>query len=188
MKKLLKDGLLFKLLEKMDSEMADAAEAEGCDDCGEEKLHHGDFPRKPRGGSRRWNKRRSFCCAKKGCRKRKTPPSVRFLGRKVYAGVVVVLVSAMMHGLKPKRVELLREALNIDKRTLERWRTWWLENFADSRFWKSARARFVPRLIETILPLSLVDAFKAKLRAGMARLLEFISPITISARKGAAAM
>ena len=75
-----------------------------------------------------------------------------------------------------------------DKRTLERWRTWWLENFAGSRFWKSARARFVPRLNETVLPLSLVDAFKATVRGGMARLLEFISPITIPSRKGAAAM
>jgi hypothetical protein len=106
----------------------------------------------------------------------------------VYAAVVVVLVSAMMHGLKPKRVERLREALDIDRRTLERWRSWWLENFVGSKFWKRARAMFVPRLDESVVPLSLVDAFKAKLRAGMARLLEFISPITVPMRKGAAAM
>lgn len=186
MEKLQKDGLLFKLLEKMDSDMANAAEAEGCD-CGEPKLHHGDYPRKPRGGPG-WDTRYSFCCAKGDCRKRKTPPSVRFLGRKVYVGVVIVLVSAMMHGLKPKRVEQLREALGIRARTVERWRVWWLENFADSGFWKSARARFMPRLDEPLLPLSLVDAFHAKQRAGMARLLEFIAPITVPARKGAAAM
>jgi hypothetical protein len=106
----------------------------------------------------------------------------------VYVGVVVVLVSAMMHGLKPKRVEIMREALGIDKRTLERWRAWWLENFVGSRFWKSARARFLPRLDQTVLPLSLVEAFHAKRRDGLARLLEFISPITVPARKGAAAM
>ena len=188
MKKLLKDGVLFKLLEKVDSDMADAAEVEGCDACGEEKLHHGDFPRKPRGGSRRWNKRRGFCCAKKGCRKRKTPPSVRFLGRKVYVGVVVVLLSAMMHGLKPERVETLREALGIDRRTLARWRTWWLANFAYSPFWKGARARFMPRLDDSVMPLSLVDIFKAAGPEGMARLLEFISPVTVPARKGAVAM
>ena len=187
MEKLLKDGRLFKLLEKIDSDMAEKAAAEGCDHCGEEKLHRGDYERKPRGVPQ-WNKRYSFCCAKEGCRKRKTPPSVRFLGRKVYAGVVVVLVSAMMHGLKPRRVETLRLALNIDERTLERWRTWWLEDFAGSRFWKGARAFFMPRLDETVLPLPLVDAFNARRRAGMARLLEFISPITGPARKGAAAM
>ena len=187
MEKLAKDGRLFKLLEKADAEMAEVAEAEGCAHCGEPKLHHGDYPRKPRGGPQ-WDKRRSFCCAKKDCRKRKTPPSVRFLGRKVYAGLVIVLVSAMQHGLKPKRVEALREALGIDKRTLERWRDWWLENFTGSPFWKTARARFLPRLDEPLLPLSLVEAFNAKQRAGMARLLEFLAPITVPARKGAAAM
>lgn len=186
MEKLLKDRLLFKLLEKMDLGMAEAAKAEGCDDCGG-KLHCGDYPRKPCGGPG-WEERYSFCCAERGCRKRKTPPSARFLGRKVYAGFVVVLVSAMMHGLKPKRVEALREALGIDKRTLARWRAWWLENFADSPFWKSARALFTPRLNEKVLPLSIVEAFKAQARDGMARLLTFISPVTVPTRKGAAAM
>lgn len=186
MEKLLKDGRLFKLLEKVDADLAAEALAEGCDDCDGE-LHRGDYPRKPRGGPA-WDRRYSFCCAEEGCRKRKTPPSVRFLGRKVYVGVVVALVGAMLHGLKPQRVEQLRLRLGIDKRTLARWRTWWLENFADSRFWKKARARFMPRLDQTVLPLSLVDAFKAQLCAGMARLLEFISPITVPARKGAAAM
>ena len=187
MEKLLKDGRLFKLLEKADADLAEAAEAEGCAHCGEEKLHHGDYPRKPRGGGE-WDRRRSFCCARKDCRKRKTPPSVRFLGRKVYVGVVVVLVSAMMHGLKRKRVERLRDELGISERTLERWRAWWLEDFADSRFWKGARAFFMPRLEEAVLPLSLVDAFAANTREGMVRLLEFIAPITVPARKGAAAM
>ena len=187
MEKVLKDGRLFKLLEKMDSDMAAVVEGEGCEHCGEAKLHHGDYPRKPRGGPQ-WDKRYSFCCAKEGCRKRKTPPSVRFLGRKVYAGVVIVLVSAMRHGLKARRVKILRLALRINERTLSRWRAWWLEDFADSRFWKSARAFFTPRLDETLLPLSLVEAFRAKRRAGMARLMEFISPITVPARKGAAAM
>jgi len=186
MEKILKDGRLFKLLEKADSDMADAAKAEGCDDCGG-KLHRGDFERKPRGGPQ-WDSRYSFCCEEEDCRKRKTPPSVRFLGRKVYVGIVVVLVGAMMHGLKRKRVEQLRLALGVSERTIERWRAWWLENFAASRFWKSARARFMPRLDDTVLPLSLVNAFKAQWRDGMARLLEFISPITVPAREGAAAM
>jgi hypothetical protein len=187
MEKLLKDRCLFKLLEKADADLAEEAEAEGCDYCGDEKLHHGDYPRKPRGGPA-WDKRRSFCCAKEGCRKRKTPPSVRFLGRKVYVGGVVVLVSAMVHGLKRRRVERLRDELGISERTLERWRVWWLENFVGSRFWKSARARFMPRLDETLLPLTLVEAFTAKRREGLIRLLGFIVPITVPARKGVAAM
>jgi hypothetical protein len=40
------------------------------------------------------NHRFSFCCDRDGCRNRATPPSVRFLGRKVYLGAVVMLISA----------------------------------------------------------------------------------------------
>ena len=179
MEKLLKDGLLCKLLEKADDDLAEEARQGGCEHCAEEKLHRGDYRRQPLGGPG-WDRRRSFNCAKEGCRKRKTPPSVRFLGRKVYAGVVVVLVSAMMHGLKPKRVERLRQELGIDERTLERWRGWWLENFVQSGFWKGAKAQFMPRLDEDIAPLSLVEEFGAKRRDGMVKLLKFLSPITVS--------
>ena len=182
MEKLLKDGLLCKLLEKVDDDLAEEARQGGCEHCAEEKLHRGDYKRQPLGGPG-WDRRRSFNCAKEGCRKRKTPPSVRFLGRRVYAAVVVVLVSAMMHGLKPQRVERLRQELGIDRRTLKRWREWWLENFVQSGFWKGARARFMPRLDEEILPLSLVEAFGAKRRDGMVKLLMFLSPITSTSGK-----
>ena len=30
-----------------------------------------------------------YCCAEEDCRRRRTPESVRFLGRRVYAGLVV---------------------------------------------------------------------------------------------------
>jgi hypothetical protein len=36
---------------------------------------------------------------------------VRFLGRKVYAGVIVVLVSAMMHGPNEHRLKRLQQEL-----------------------------------------------------------------------------
>ena len=179
MERLLKDGRLRKLLEEVDDDLAEEARQGGCAHCAEEKLHRGDYKRQPLGGPG-WDKRRSFTCAKEGCRKRKTPPSVRFLGRRVYAGVVVVLVSAMMHGVSQKRVERLRQELGIDRRTLERWRAWWLEHFVQSGFWKGARARFMPRLDEEILPLSLADEFGAKQRDGMVNLLTFLSPISVS--------
>src|SRR6185436_12698674 len=87
--------------------------------------------------------RDSFCCDQDGCRKRHTPPSFRFLGRKVYWGLVVLLVSAMRHGINAQRVHALRESLGIDRRTLERWRVWWLEQFVQSTFWKAAQSRFL---------------------------------------------
>ena len=105
----------------------------------------------------------------------------------MYVGIVVVLVSAMMHGLAPHRVERLRQVLGIDVRTLKRWRTWWLENFAGSGFWKGARGRFRSPVDEKIMPLSLLEAFGAN-REGLLKLMEFLSPITVPHRNGVVAM
>ena len=58
-------------------------------------------------------KRFSFCCDQEGCRRRHTPPSVRFLGRRVYGGLVAVLIPALAHGLKPERVAQIRQALDL---------------------------------------------------------------------------
>jgi len=80
-----------------------------------------DFARKPLGGPQ-WERRYSFYCAEEDCRRRRTPESVRFLGRRVRAGLVIVLITAMIHGLKPARVRRIREASQIDSRTLKRWR------------------------------------------------------------------
>jgi len=120
----LADQQVYQLLEKVDGDLTEEARQQGCLLCGG-KLHRSDYDRKPR-GSPQWEMRFSLCCAKEGCRRRHTPPSVRFMGQRVYAGLVVVLVSAMIRGLKLERVELLREAVGIDRRTLERWHQWWL--------------------------------------------------------------
>lgn len=172
---------LIPLLEKCDSELAEKCRLEGCLLC-QAKLHRANYTRKPRS---RLNEsdcedvvRFSFCCERDGCRKRHTPPSVRFLGRKVYWGVRVVLIAAMRHGLKPERVKELCQSLEIDRRTLERWRAWWLEHFVQSPFWKIARARFSPRLCQEALPLSLCEAFRIDRRDRLLNLLKFLSPIT----------
>ena len=141
----LADQHLYQLLEKVDADLT-------------EKARPGGLPALRRqpctaaimtanlAAARNGTLRFSLCCAKEGCRRRHTPPSVRFMGRRVYAGLVVVLVSAMIHGLKPERVQRLREVLGIDRRTLERWRQWWLGLFVESSFWREARARFMPPL------------------------------------------
>jgi hypothetical protein len=175
----LADQQLHQLLEKVDSDLAEKVRENGCLHCSG-KLHRADYKRKPRGEPEEdkevW--RNSFCCDQDGCRKRHTPPSVRFLGRKVYCSMVVVLVSAMQHGLKPERVEALREALGVDRRTLERWRQWWLETFPCSSFWKIARARFSPPIAQGTLPWSLCEVFKWVRRDRLLKLLRFLSPVT----------
>jgi len=189
MERLLKDGRLRKLLEHGDEDLARECREGGCGLCGG-VLHSAKYQRKPRGveGVEGWNRRHSFCCAEEGCRKRHTPPSLRFLGRRVYVSVVVVLAAAMMHGLKPRRVERLRQIAGLDAKTLERWRAWWLETFIDSGFWKGAKARFMPAVDEQRMPLCLVEAFGAQHREGLVRLLEFLAPITVPDRKGVAGM
>ena len=175
----LADQELFQLLEKVDTDLTEEARAKGCLPCGG-KLHRADYDRKPRGGPQ-WDVRFSLCCARAGCRRRLTPPSVRFMGRRVYAGLVVVLVSAMRHGLKPERVECLREALGIDRRTLERWRQWWLVTFVESSFWREVRARFMPPLGLQTMPLSLCESFAVERRDRLLELLKFLAPITTPA-------
>ena len=175
----LADQELFQLLEKVDADLTEEVRSTGCLLCGG-KLHRGDYERKPRGGPQ-WELRFSLCCAQEGCRRRHTPPSVRFMGRRVYAGLVVALVSAMIHGLKPERVKLLRQALGIDRRTLERWRQWWLVTFVESSFWREVRSRFMPPLCLKTMPLSLCESFEVERRDRLLDLLKFLAPITTPA-------
>jgi len=176
----LADQRLPELLEKVDADLAEEAHQEGCLFC-DGKLHRADYDRKPRGGPQ-WDWRYSFCCAKEGCRRRRTPPSVRFLGRKVYAGFVLVLLSTMLHGLNAGRVRRIRELLNTDdslsRRTLERWRQWWLDTFVRSSFWKEARARFMPPVCDKTLPNSLCSRLEIDRRDRLLALLKFLAPIT----------
>jgi len=186
MENILQDKRVYELLEKVDRDLALKAQAGGCEHCGG-ALHRGDYPRKPRGGPG-WEKRYSFCCSREDCRKRKTPASVRFLGRKVYAGVVVVLVSAMMQGLSEGRVKRLRQALEIDRRTLAHWREWWMRTFVRGVFWRAERGRFRRPIVEEKMPLGLVSVFGAEQSEGLVRLMRFLLPITTSSCKGVMAM
>ncbi len=116
---LLNDSSLYKFLLKLDEGLAAQCKEEGCS-CGG-RLHSAIYPRKPRGNPSNvedaCNWRYSFCCARDGCRQRRTPPSFRFLGRKVFVGTVVVLISAMRHGASPKRMAQLRELVEVSRRT-----------------------------------------------------------------------
>ena len=110
-----------------------------------------------------------------------TPSSVRFLGRKVYLGAIVILAAAMRQGPSPRRVRVLSELFGADRRTLARWRVFWREQFPQTRFWKIARARLVPVADVAVLPRALMVAFfrSGDPRRDWERLLRFLAPITI---------
>lgn len=120
----LADQQLPGLLEKIDKDLAEEIRVQGCAHCRAGRLHSARIRRKPRGLPKgtTWDSRFSFCCDQEGCRKRTTPPSVRFMGRRVYAGFIVLLLPALSHGLSPDRVRRLREITGADRRTLQRWR------------------------------------------------------------------
>lgn len=180
---LLQDRRLYALLGKFDEDLAQGARSEGCR-CGG-RLHRATYPRKPRGGpvdlGDDYDRRYSFCCAEEGCRRRATPPSVRFLGRKVYLGAVVLVATAMQHGPTPTRTARLRELVGASMRTLRRWRSWWREAFCATAFWKAARGSLSSPVAEALLPLSLLERFRAPgrtWRSVVALALSFLGPLT----------
>lgn len=108
-----------------------------------------------------------------------TPPSVRFLGRRVYLGAVVVLVSAMAQGVTAKRASSLRELCGVSVRTLRRWRKWWRERFVRSRLWRELRGRFVPPVLECSVPVSMLERLEGNEPSERAlRMLELLLPLT----------
>jgi hypothetical protein len=196
----------WSFLFAIDQDLAETTRKNGCP-CGG-RLHCANYPRKPRGTPVQLPEperlRHSFCCDRDGCRKRVTPPSVRFLGRKVYLAAVIIVISAMRQGPTPRRVRELSARFGVDERTIARWQVFWRELFPQTHFWKVARARLEPVVTIVTLPYSLVDAFlhprapctaqprgegddgtavdPAPLQApetNWARLLRFLAPITI---------
>ena len=73
---------IWFFLKQVDAAEAEVCRSAGCPHCGGE-LHSATYPRKPHGlaPSLRADARRfSFCCSR--CRRRVTPPSSRFFGRR----------------------------------------------------------------------------------------------------------
>src|ERR1700690_1537580 len=145
----LADAKFLEQLLVFDRDLAASTRAARCWRCGG-ALHSASYERKPRGCAdglgQEYAERFSFCCAVDGCRKRTTPPSLRFLGRKIYLPTVVTLISAMLHWPTPARLARLSAVPGIDRRTLARWRTWWRSTFTDGAFALVAKATLIPPL------------------------------------------
>lgn len=125
------DREFFAALARADAEIAAAVGGDGCGRCGG-RLHRGDYPRKPRGAliaaaGEALVVRFSFCCGREGCRRRTTPPSLRFLGRRVYLEAVVLVASviAVISGVGRGT----GRDVGVPPRTLARWLGWWRGSF-----------------------------------------------------------
>lgn len=177
----LADAKFHEQLLAFDRDLSATARAARCWRCGG-ALHSASYDRKPRGCPAglgpEYAERFSFCCAVDGCRKRTTPPSLRFLGRRVYLATVVTLISALMLGITPARLARLSVVPGLDRRTLARWRAWWRPTFTDSQFAPIATAAVVPPIDITALPVSLLDRFAGEVREQLVALLRFLGPLT----------
>ena len=175
---LLQDSSFHALLLQIDEDLAARTRALACPHCGG-VLHRADYPRKPRGIGAHDHRRFSLCCSREGCRRRTTPPSARFLGRRVYLGVIVVLVSALRQGPSSRRSRVLAEEFQVEERTIRRWQRWWRDVFVDTRFWMEAKTRFMPPVSADELPYGLVRRFgELGSRSSLARFLTFLSPLS----------
>jgi hypothetical protein len=168
----------FRLLVRIDEEFAAETRRARCPQCSG-PLHVADFPRKPRGCPaavvQEYSWRFSFTCGR--CEQRATSASVRFLGRRVYVAVMLMLVSPP-GGLAARQ---LSDQLSVPVRTLQRWRRWWTEEFLRTPFWQTKRSRFMPPIPSAQLPLSLLDRFdRSSPTDRLEQALRFLSALSTS--------
>ena len=178
------DARFWQFLYELDCDLAAQARAGGCVHCAG-VVHSARYPRKPWGVAREllgeayWY-RESLCCSAEGCRRRCTPASVRFLGRRMYLGVLVVLVTALSQGLASGGRRRVAERFGVSERTLRRWQRWWREVFAVTALWASARGWFVPPVAVDELPQGLLSRFgELHKRESMVAMMRFLRPVSI---------
>jgi hypothetical protein len=146
-----------------DRDQAARVKDAGCS-CGG-TLHRASYLRKPRGGpagfesDRQYCRRESFCCNQEGCRRRATPPALRFLDRKVFFSVWVLVLSALRNGPTPRRLRELSEHYAVSERTIRRWQRFWRERLPQQPIWVALRGRLASPILEEELPGSLLAAF-----------------------------
>ena len=181
----LSDPGFVRLLVRIDLAFATLVHVAGCR-CGG-GLHRADYPRKPRGCAPAlradFSSRHSFCCAL--CRKRSTSMSVRFLGRRVYVMLAVVLLSTRSV-MRMSAAAQVASWLQVPVRTLRRWRTWWTKALVLTPFWL-ALGRFMPDALQ--FPDSLLAEFGDRrdpdtpvTPAALLGLMRFLAPLTVQVR------
>lgn len=160
---LLGDSSFYWFLLLVDGELAQEVAARRCRHC-EGPLRVSNYPRKPRGEdlpealAAHYAVRLSYSCGREGCRRRTTPPSVRFLGRRVYLAAIVTLVTAMRHGATGARAAALAAHVSakVSRQTMRRWLVWWRRAFPTTPCWGELRGFFSPAPVSLELPMSLL--------------------------------
>jgi hypothetical protein len=172
-------GEFFALLVRADEAVTLRVAAEGCPWC-RGPLHRSDYARKPRGAliapsGEGVVRRFSLCCGREGCRKRATPPSMLFLGRRVYLGAVVIVASIVALALRSAGE--IRRQTGVPARTTGRWLGWWQGPFLDTETFVTICARLIGVDVERV-PESIVDRLGGSWTERVRSMLVWLSPLT----------
>jgi len=170
----------FAALERCDEKILQQVAKGGCPWCEDGPLHRGDFRRKPRGAliapaGEEFVTRFSLCCGREGCRRRATPPSLRFLGRRVYLGAVVILASTLAR--MESDAAGLRRRMGVPARTRRRWLGWWEGPFISTEVFLAVRARLVGVAVAE-LPASILVRLVGGLPEQVRAMLSLLAPLT----------
>jgi hypothetical protein len=170
----------FEGLTAIDTIIVSMAARGVCAFC-EGPLYRSDYDRKPRGGDffaqfgAATSRRFSLCCGSEGCRRRATPPSVRFLGRRVYVGAVVIVASVC--ALAMQVANLVRKKTGVPPRTVQRWIDWWRGPFSETDVFVDLRSR-IPSNTRGELPKSILDVLPGDAHARIKKLLAWLLPLS----------
>src|SRR6185369_8488070 len=114
-------------------------------------------------GGKRLDRRISLCCAREGCRRRATPPSVVFLGRRVYLGIALLTASLTAAATRSAPPPSPPSPPSPPLRTVRRWLRWFREVLPRGSYFAAAHARLWPPIEDTAnLPGALVERFSAQ--------------------------
>ena len=161
---------------------ANQSRVDGCPYCGG-KLHRANYPRKVIGiqnpHREHYQHRFSFCCQQ--CRRRTTPPSMRFLGRFRYTFALIIVMSAMQsHSASRLRRLQIRYDIQVPPLTLQRWKSWW-QGFIQSSFWQTQRGLFShsQNAAKGNISRWLLRQFHGSLLEKLLRLMAFLMPLSV---------
>jgi hypothetical protein len=177
---LLKKKSLFHRLYTIDKQSAKKYKEMPCPHCSG-PLHFANYPRKPRGEPdgipEEYFIRFSLCCGQEGCRRRVIPPSCRFMDRKVYWHIVILIIISEYQN-KEINIFKLSKMFAVSRNTITRWIVFFQDTFSSSPQWQRIRGQVAASIKNNELPASLINhflSFKSCAKDALVSCLKFLS-------------
>ena len=177
---LLLNTIFYNSLFALDLQIAHQYQQSHCPFCGG-KLHRAHYWRSPLGVPidvcENYSLRFSYCCASEGCRKRLTTPSMRFLSRKQYSSVIILVIFMLKSKTDESKVEEINLLINasLSVETVRRWRRYWVNKVTQSHTFTIAAFTHKTALS---MPSSLLAQFKKNAEQSLALALKWLLPLT----------